>query len=175
MSVSLTPRKHYENNFQEYSKEDLDTGNVLEIILTGKIIIIKYFMNSINSEKLLDPKLYTGKDLNELQNIYTLIEKDNIDNKKGINIPNDKNNTTLNDNTAQTQNVTKLGKSKKYEHLMYPELLQLYAGIDAKEAKKYENDEDYQRFLKLKKRKNKTTIDHQKIKNLLESRFGKKK
>ena len=132
-------------------------------------------MNSINSEKLLDPKLYTGKDLNELQNIYTLIEKDNIDNKKGINIPNDKNNTPINDNTAQTQNVTKLGKSKKYEHLMYPELLQLYAGIDAKEAKKYENDEDYQRFLKLKKRKNKTTIDHQKIKNLLESRFGKKK
>ena len=172
---ALTPRKHYENNFQEYSKEDLDTGNVLEIILTGKIIIIKYFMNSINSEKLLDPKLYTGKDLNELQNIYSLIEKDIIDNKKGINIPNDKNNTTLNDNTAQTQNVTKLGKSKKYEHLMYPELLQLYAGIDGIEAKKYENDEDYQRFLKLKKRKNKTTIDHQKIKNLLESRFGKKK
>ena len=172
---ALTPRKHYENNFQEYSKEGLDTGNVLEIILTGKIIIIKYFMNSINSEKLLDPKLYTGKDLNELQNIYTLIEKDNIDNKKGINIPNDKNNTPINDNTAQTQNVTKLGKSKKYEHLMYPELLQLYAGIDGIEAKKYENDEDYQRFLKLKKRKNKTTIDHKKIKNLLESRFGKKK
>ena len=171
---ALTPRKHYENNFQEYSKEGLDTGNVLEIILTGKIIIIKYFMNSINSEKLLDPKLYTGKDLNELQNIYTLIEKDNIDNKKGINIPNDKNNTPINDNTAQTQNVTKLGKSKKYEHLMYPELLQLYAGIDGIEAKKYENDEDYQRFLKLKKRKNKTTIDHKKIKNLLESRFGKK-
>ena len=132
-------------------------------------------MNSMNSEKLLDPKLYTGKDLNELQNIYFLIEKDIIDNKKGINIPNDKNNTSINDNAAQTQKVTNLGKSKKYEHLMYPELLQLYAGIDGIEVKKYENDEDYQRFLKLKKRKNKTTIDHQKIKNLLESRFGEKK
>ena len=133
---------------------------------------LRYLMNSMNSEKLLDPKLYTGKDFNELQNIYTLIEKDNIDKKKGINIP--KNNTPLNDNTTQNQIGTKLGKPKKHEHLMYPELLQLYSGIDDKEAEKYKDDEDYQRFLKLKKRKNQIHIDYQKLENLKKNRFGKK-
>ena len=169
---TLIERKHYKNDFQEYSNQDLDTGNVLEVILGGKIIILKYLMNSMNSEKLLDPKLYTGKDFNELQNIYTLIEKDNIDKKKGINIP--KNNSPLNDNTTQTQIGTKLGKPKKHEHLMYPELLQLYAGIDNKEAEQYKDDEDYQRFLKLKKRKNQIHIDYQKLENLKKNRFGKK-
>ena len=35
-------------------------------------------MKSKYSEELLDPKIYTGKDFNQLRDIYSLIEKDNI-------------------------------------------------------------------------------------------------
>ena len=56
-----TPRKHHDNNFIDFSVDKADTGKAFEIILFGEIIDLKSLMKSGNLEKLLDFKLYIGK------------------------------------------------------------------------------------------------------------------
>ena len=167
----VTTRKHYKNDFQDFSFSTADTGNALEILLTGKIVNKKYLMNSMNSEKLLDPKLYTGKDFIKLQQIYSWIEKDNIIKKNGINNLHEEN--SLDENTIQSKIKPKL--RKKNEHLMYSELFQLYSEIKDEQKEELKDDEDYQRFLKIYERKHQKPSEYLKKEDLLAIRFGKKK
>ena len=167
----LTQRKYFNNNFQDCKNDELDTGDSLEIILMGKIINLKYFINSKNSEKLLDPKLYLGKDFIELLNIYSLIEKDNI--KIQNNIEQEEENNQLNNEINQSPKQIK--NNKKKGHLMFRELFQLYSGISAEEKEKLKDDEDYQKYLRICKRKHETESEYLERKKLLFSRLGIKK
>ena len=141
----------------------------------GKIINLKYFINSKNSEKLLDPKLYLGKDFVELQNIYSLIEKDNIKiqrQKENITNQEEENNQL---NNEINQSPKQIENNKKKGHLMFCELFQLYSGISAEEKEKLKGDEDYQKYLRICKRKHETEPEYLERKKLLFSRLGIKK
>ena len=167
-----TPEKHYKSNFQYFSNEKIDTGLALEIILIGKVVDIKYFMNSKNSEKLLDPKLYTGKDFKELQRIYSLIENDNINKQNVSDVNKVDSNNKINKDIIQSE-VKNIYKNK--DHLMYPELFQLYSGISNEEKEKLKDDEDYQKFLSIYGRRHKTTSEYLNKNNFPPIRFGQKK
>lgn len=168
---AMTPRKHYKCDFQEFSLENVDTGLALEIILIGKVVNIKYLMNSINSENLLEPKLYTGKDFNKLKDIYLSIEKDNIINK-------DNESNIQNRFDAENKNKAKVQKNnklrEKHQHLMYRELFVLYSGISEKEKIELKDDEDYQRFLKIYKMRHQDPSEYL-TKELLDFRLFHKK
>ena len=117
-----TSRNHCKNDFQEFPYEKVDNGSSLEIILMGKIINMVYLMNSSKSEKLLDPNLYTGKNFNKLQEIYSSIETDNINMISDTHQSN-KINNSINSNNTQSSS-SKIRKKKR--RLMYTDLLQLY-------------------------------------------------
>ena len=172
---ALTPRRYFKSDFKDFIYEDIDTGDSLEIMLLGKIANIKYLMKSPNSEKLLDPSLYTGKDFTKLQEIYSLIEKDNaITNKnKEINNNQMENNNQLNVNKALSSSKEK--KSKKKEKLMYPELFQLFSGINDEQKEELKDNEDYQRYLKICKKKHQKPKPYLKKEDLFSLIFGQKK
>ena len=172
---SKTPRQHYKCDFQDFLNKELDTGLALEIILLGKIANIRYLMKSSNSEKLLEPNLYTGKDFIKLQEIYALIEKDNIDNinLKEDNIHKEELNRQLNKNKTQSPNKIKI--RKKNDHLMYPQLFQLYSGISDEQKEKLKDDEDYQRYLKICKRRHQKQFGLLKKEDLFAFKLLKKK
>ena len=165
-----TPKRHYKSDFQELSYERIDTGLTLEMILIGKKLNIKYLMNSKNSEKLLDPKLYTGKDFKELRNIYALIENDNTNNREN-NANQSKSSNKINKNIIKPEN-NNLYQNK--DHLMYPELFKLYSGISKDQEDKLKDDENYQIFLKIYERRHQTTSEYLKIDKFPPFRFGEK-
>ena len=160
----ITPRKHYTNDFQDIICEKIDTGSALEKILIGKIANLSYFMNSDNSEKLLDPKLYIGKDFNELHQIYSSIENDNGEEKKVIKIKSDENNTSHNKKVF----------TQKKRRLMYSDLLELFCNVDENDKEKLKDNEDYQRFLMLYERRHQKPTDYLKIPDILTRRFNEK-
>ena len=169
---SNTPSKHYKTDFQEFSCTKIDTGLALEMILIGKIVNIKYLMKSKNSEKLLDAKLYTGKDFQQLRNIYALIENDIINNNRENNNNQSESNNQNNKNIIKAENNI-LNKNK--DHLMYPELFKLYSEISKDQEEKLKDDEDYQRFLNIYERRHQTTSEYLKMENFPPLRFAKKK
>ena len=171
---SNTPEKHYKSDFQYFSNPKIDTGLAFEIILIGKVVDIKYFMNSKNTEKLLDPNLYIGKDFNELKHIYSLIENDNINiqNQEENNVNQEESNNQINKNAIQSENKN-IHQNK--DHLMYPELFKLYSEISKEQEEKLKDDEDYQIFLSIYERRHKTTSEYLNKENFPPIRFGKKK
>ena len=164
-----TSRKHCKNDFQEFQK--VDTGSSLEIILIGKIINMVYLMNSSKSEKLLDPNLYTGKNFNKLQEIYSSIETDNINMISDTHQSN-KINNSINSNNTQSSS-SKIRKKKR--RLMYTDLLQLYNGISEEEKEKLKDDEDYQRFLLMYERRYQKPSEYMKIPDIFALRKANKK
>ena len=163
---ALLPRKDYKSNFQDSSFNVVDIGDSLEIMLLGKVVNIRYLMKSDYSEKLLDPELYTGKDFIKLQEIYSLIEKDIFnDNKEKKDFHEKEQNNLLNKYTNQSPNQIK--KNEKKERLMYPELFQLYSGISDEQKEKLKDNEDYQRFLNICKRKHQKPSQYLKSKDIL--------
>ena len=164
-----TSRKHCKNDFQEFQK--VDTGSSLEIILIGKIINMVYLMNSSKSEKLLDPNLYTGKNFNKLQEIYSSIETDNINMISDTHQSN-KINNSINSNNIQSSS-SKI--RKKTRRLMYTDLLQLYNGISEEEKEKLKDDEDYQRFLLMYERRYQKPSEYLKIPDIFALRKAYKK
>ena len=164
-----TSRKHCKNDFQEFQR--VDTGSSLEIILIGKIINMVYLMNSAKSEKLLDPNLYTGKNFNKLQEIYSSIETDNINMISDTHQSN-KINNSINSNNTQSSS-SKIRKKKR--RLMYTDLLQLYNGISEEEKEKLKDDEDYQRFLLMYERRYQKPSEYMKIPDIFALRKANKK
>jgi len=171
---SLTPRKHYKSDFQDFLSNDADTGDALEIMLLGKVVNIKYLMKSENSEKLLDHQLYTGNNFIKLQEIYSLIERDIINyNEEKKNIPEKVPNNRLSD--SKTQSSSKMEKKPKKERLMYPELFQLYADISAEKKEQLKDNEDYQRFLKIIKKRRQKPSEYLKKEDIISKINLKKK
>ena len=173
----LTPRSHYKNNFQKFSNIIADTGTALEIIFLDKIINLRYLMNSNNSKKLLNSSLYNGKDFNTLKKIYSLIEKDNdtkIDeDKKDNDKSNNNSNNSSNNNKSSNFNNVKI--IKKQPRLMYRDLFILYSEVDEEKKEELKNDENYQRFLMLyKKRHESPSVHLKKINIIAEKRSNKK-
>lgn len=166
---AITPRKHHKNDFKEFICEGIDTGTALEMILLEKKMNISYLMKSNNSEKLLDPNLYTGKDFSKLQSIYLSIENDII-NKKNNNIEIDERNNKI---KSMSQNKTKL--KMKEHHLMYYDLIRVFSGISEEEKKNLKDNEDYQRFLRMYKRRHQKPSEYMKIPDILTHRFNNKK
>ena len=58
---------------------------------------------------------------------------------------------------------------------MYPELLQLFSGINEEKKQELKDDEDYQRFLQLYEERHQKTSEYLKKTDLFTTRFGKKK
>ena len=157
---ALTPGKHCQNTLQEINLEKVDSGSTLEIILLGKTADLIYFMNSDNSERLLNPKLYSGKDFTELREIYSINENDNDNiNKNG----NKKDNNEINIQFNDIHSPKKVRKITKKRLLMYTDLIRLYSGISDEEKEKLKDDENYQRFLLLYERKHKSPSENLKI------------
>lgn len=156
----IAPIKHHKSNFEDFLYERIDTGSALEIILIEKFFNLKYLMYSNNSEKLLDPYLYTEKDFLKLREIYSIIEEDNINKEKINNKPDS--NKSLNNNKIQSkcQKVT-----EKKHHLMYTELIQLYSEVTKDDEEKFKDDEDFQRLLMLYKRRHQNPSEYLKIPN----------
>ena len=171
---SMTPRKHYKSDYKDFDSNDNDTGVALEMMLLGKVFNVKYLMNSKNSEKLLDPQLYIGKDFSKLQEIYSLIEKDNLsDVKEKHNNSQIEQKKPLNESTTQSQN--KIKKKKVKERLMYHELFQLFSGISDEQKEKLQDNEDYQRFVKIYKRKHQKPSDYLQKKDIFSIKTRHKK
>ena len=163
---AITPRKHYKSDFKDFLSNDADTGDALEIMLLGKVVNIKYLMKSNNSEKLLDHQLYTGNNFIELREIYSLIERDIINyNEEKKNILEKVPNNRLND--SKTQSSNKMKKKPKKERLMYPELFQLYSDISVEQKEQLKDNEDYQRFLKIIKKRRQKPSEYLKKKDIL--------
>ena len=129
-------------------------------------------MQSKNSEKLLDAKLYTGKDFQQLRNIYALIENDIINNNSENNNNQSESNNQTNKNIIKAENNI---SNKNKDHLMYPELFKLYSEISKDQEEKLKDDEDYQRFLNIYERRHQTTSEYLKMENFPPLRFAKKK
>jgi len=129
-------------------------------------------MNSKNTEKLLDPKLYIGKDFNELKNIYSLIENDNNQNQKVSNINQEDSHNQINKNVIQSENKN---IHQKKDHLMYQELFKLYSEISKEQKEKLKDNEDYQKFLSIYERRHKTTSKYLNKDNFPPIQFGQKK
>ena len=170
---SLTQRKNYKNEFRDFSYDKIDNGSALELIIIGKIVNIKHLMKSQYSKELLDPNIYIGKDFNKLRDIYSLIEKDyNIIKDKNENINQKKPNNSSDIKKVPFENGYNINTR---EHLMYPELLQLFSGISDEKKEQLKDDEDYQRFLQLYEERHQKTSKYFKKEDLLAFRFGKKK
>ena len=168
-----TPRIHQKSNFQDFSYEKIDTGNALEIILLEEIVNIRYLMNSKNSEKLLDPDLYTGKDFNRLKAIYASIVEDNIN--MGKNNPQSediKKPINENNNNELQRKLEIHGKPPK---LLYSEVLKLYNEMNEEEREKLKVTEDYKRFLMIYERKYQRPSEYLKLPDYHSLRFSKKK
>ena len=146
-----TPRKHHDNNFIDFSVDKVDTVKAFEIILFGEIIVLKFLMKNGNLEKLLDFKLYIGKNFDNLRKIILNLET-NEENKK----ENEKEEKPI--IIKQTKQKEKKVKSNRIEnkaHLIYHDLFRIYANINDEQKKSLERGEGYQRFLKLYKKRKK--------------------
>ena len=169
----ITPRMHYDNNFKYFSSEKEDTGLALEIILLEKAVNIKYLMNSDNSEKLLSPQLYTGKDFNKLKEIYDSIEKDNYNNntKKDLEKKDDLNSTSNKKSQSPGKNII----IKNQTHLMYEELYMLYRNVSDDRKEEYKDDENYQRFIMMYEKKHKNPSEYLRLPDKHYRRYPYKK
>ena len=77
-----TPRKHYDSNFKDIIEEKVDTGNAFEMMLFGDILDLKFMMKNGDLKQFLEPKLYIGKDFNNLRRIYSMIKIEEYNNNK---------------------------------------------------------------------------------------------
>ena len=68
----LSPRNHDDNNFNEFSLTDGDSGDALEFLLINDSFNINYIMMHNSSEKLLNANLYINDNL-VLREIYNKI------------------------------------------------------------------------------------------------------
>ena len=129
-------------------------------------------MNSKNSEKLLDPDLYTGKNFNRIKEIYSSIVEDNLNMKKkipqGEDIKNPKN-----DNNNKSQKNMEIHEKKP--RLMYSEVLKLYNEMNEEEREKLKDTEDYKRFIMIYERKHQKPSEYLKLSDFRDFRFWKKK
>ena len=83
----LTPRDHNDNNFQGFSLDEGDSGDVLEYLLINASFNIGHLMKHNDTEKLLNANLYIDNNFEELRKIYKKIEDDiNIKEVKNQNI-----------------------------------------------------------------------------------------
>ena len=179
---SITPRIHYDYKFQDFSDDNIDTGFALEIMLYGKPVNVKYFAVSDITEKLLDPKLYLQKNCDKLQNIYKDIEIDYLlrislgqdNNEINLSQKDNKEKHSLKREEIKSQNIKKENINKK-QHLMYRDLFQLYYGISEQEKEKLKDDENYQKFLMMNKRKHQMPSEYLKLPNMKPRKFGNKK
>ena len=167
-----TSRRHQNINFQDFFNEKYDNGYALEIILLDEVVSIRYLMNSKNSEKLLDPDLYTGKNFNRIKEIYSSIVEDNLNMKKkipqGEDIKNPKN-----DNNNKSQKNMEIHEKKP--RLMYSEVLKLYNEMNEEEREKLKDTEDYKRFIMIYERKHQKPSEYLKLPDFRDFRFWKKK
>ena len=58
---------------------------------------------------------------------------------------------------------------------MYRDLFQLYYGISEQEKEKLKDDENYQKFLMMNKRKHQMPSEYLKLPNMKPRKFGNKK
>ena len=167
----ITPRGHQKINFEDFFNEKTDTGVALEIILLDDIVNIKYLMNSKNSEKLLDPDLYTGKNFDKIKEIYSSIVEDNLNMNKKIS-QNEDIKKPINDNKKSQR---KMEIKDKKPRLMYTEVMKLYNEMNDEDREKFKETEDYKRFIMIYERRHQKPSEYLKLPDFHSIRFPKKK
>ena len=72
----LSPRDNYDQNFEEFTLSEGDSGDALEYLLIKDTFEIDTLMLYVDSENLLDFQLYIGKNFKNLRKIYNDIIND---------------------------------------------------------------------------------------------------
>lgn len=91
-------------------------------------------------EKFLDPNLYTGKDFNNLRNIYSIIGK-----KEEF--------KSIENNEQKNGKISDNKKDKKKNNLLLHDLFRIYSNVSDEEKELLKDNEDYKRFLMLYEKK----------------------